>query len=281
MPTPLMIPPRPELLLQLQTILRSAEPNPGQMAELIKQDVALYTSVLAIVNSPLFRRAQRIHSVDHALSVLGMPRVAALIQSVALRSSLDAEGHWQQFWDSATEVAVLCQCLAERLPHISSNPVSVDHAYSLGMMHDIGSAVMRTNYPDYQPWVRAQANCNAAQTRKAERERYATDRFELAGRLAHDWFMPDSVAAALALQAHAQAALMGKAQVSDDVKNANALLILAKDISQEYHRYWNFASRASLDRLLVRTLEHLALPEHEYLDIKEDLVERLATSELA
>ncbi len=52
--------------------------------------------------------------------------------------------------------------------------------------------------------------CNAAQTRKAERERYATDRL---GRAVSSWLvMPDSVAA-LALQAHAQAALMGKAQL--------------------------------------------------------------------
>ncbi|MCD8523980.1 MAG: HDOD domain-containing protein [Saccharospirillaceae bacterium] len=270
-----MIPARPDLLLKVQTILSGAEPDPVLMAELIKQDVALYTSLLAIVNSPLFRRTQRINSVEHAVSVLGMPRVGALIQSMALRSALDADGHWQAFWDSATEVALLCQCLVDRFPHMNA-----DHAYTLGMMHDIGSAVMRMNYPDYQQWALAQANANAAQTRKAERERYGTDRFELAGRLAHGWFMPDSVATALAFQAHAQASLMGKAQVSDDVKNANALLILAKDISGEYHRYWNFANRVSLDRLLVRTLDHLSLPEHEYLDIKEDLVERLATSEL-
>ncbi|WP_430462977.1 HDOD domain-containing protein [Thalassolituus sp. LLYu03] len=274
--TALIIPPRPDLLIRVQSLLTRHEPDPGDMAQLIRQDVALYTILLATVNSPLFRRSQRIDSVEHAVSVLGMSRVASLMQSVALRSSLDAAGEWLGFWDSAAEVAGLCQALSSRLQCMSG-----DHAYTFGMMHDIGSAVMRMNYPDYQSWALAEASCNGARTRKAERERYGHDRFELAGRLAGEWFMPEPVVQALTLQAHAQASLMGKAQVCDDVKGANALLILAKDISSEYHAYWNFDSRDALSQLVEKAVEYLAITQHEYLDIRDDLVEKLALADVA
>lgn len=271
----LIIPPRPDLLIDIQQLLSHANPETSELIRLIRRDVALYTVLLSTVNSPLFRRQFLIESVEHAVATLGIQRVSNLVQAVAMRTSMDPDGRWQRFWEAATEVATLCHQLAH-----NTQCMPADSAYTLGMMHDIGVAVMRGSFENYDV-VSGDANsCNAAFIRRVERNSFATDRFEIAGRLAKEWYMPDDVSEALLLQAHAQAALMGNATVSDEVLSANSLLILAKDISAEYQSYWNFESRDALNKLVHKAIDYLAIGNHEYLDMKDDLVERLAMAEM-
>ena len=276
MTSTLIIPPRPDLLFDIQHILQQPEPCVSSIVQLIKRDVALYTVLLATVNSPLYRRQFLIESAEHAVATLGVERVGTLVQAVAMRTATDPEGHWQQFWEAATEVATLCYQLSQPLQCMQP-----DSAYTLGMMHDIGVPVMAASFSDHPQKLAQFLSCNAAQVRRLERECFTTDRFDVAGRLAKEWFMSDELVDALRYQAHAQAALMGKAKVSDTVLAANALLILAKDVSQEYHSYWNFESRDALNRLVRQAVEYLAIGQHEYLDIKDDLVEQLAMAEMS
>lgn len=274
MTSKLIIPARPDLLLEVQAILATPEPDMRKLIQLIRTDVSLYTVLLSTANSPLFRRQFLIESVEHAVSVLGISRVGNLIQAIALRSSIDPAGHWQRFWEVSEEMATLCHQLSTLL-----RCMSPESAYTLGMMHDIGVAVMRSNFDGYDVFCSELPSCNAAFTRRIERERYHLDRFEVAGQMAKEWYMADELVNALRLQAHAQAALMDKAEVSDEVKAANALLILAKDISQEYHRYWNFESRDSLNNLVRRSIDYFAISSDDYLDLKDDLVENLIVTE--
>ena len=271
----LIIPPRPDLLIEIQRLLSQPEPEVRELIRLIRMDVALYTVLLSTVNSPLFRRRFLIESVEHAVATLGVNRVANLIQAVALRTSLDADGKWQHFWDAATEVATLCHQLAQPLQCMTS-----ESAYTLGMMHDIGVPVLRSNFENYDLVAGDITSCNAAFIRRLERNSFATDRFEIAGQLAGEWYMPQEVGDALSQQAHAQAALMGNTQVTDAVLSANCLLILAKDISDAYCSYWNFESPEVLNKLVNKATEFLAIGHHEYLDMKDDLVERLAMAEI-
>ncbi|MCH2039401.1 MAG: HDOD domain-containing protein [Saccharospirillaceae bacterium] len=271
----LIIPPRPELLMEIQQLLSDANPETSELIRLIRRDVGLYTVLLSTVNSPLFRRQFLIESVEHAVATLGIERVSSLVQAVAMRTSIDPDGRLLRFWEAATEVATVCHQLAH-----STRSMPADSAYTLGMMHDIGVAVMLDSFENYDVVIGDANSCNAAFIRRVERNSFATDRFEIAGRLAKEWYMPGDVSEALLLQAHAQAALMGNATVSKEVLTANSLLILAKDISAEYQSYWSFESRDALAKLVDKATAYLEIDEDEYLDMKDDLVERLVLSEI-
>lgn len=266
----LIIPSRPELLMRVQKLL-AEDPEPAQLAALIKKDVALYTILLSTVNSPLFRRAQLIESVEHAVAILGVPRVASMVQAIVVRTTLDPDGSWKRFWEVATEIATLCYRLAAELGSITP-----DTAYSLGMMHDVGMGVMRASFPEYEKAMEALQSCNAVVMLKTEKEQFGTDRYTAAGALAEQWFMPADLCNAVRWQAHAQAALMGRAEVPDPVKAANALLVLAKDISQEYDAYWSFNSKDALDVLVSRALDYFGIDRNQYLNMKEDMIYQLA-----
>lgn len=276
MTSKLLIPSRPDLLLEIQDILSQPDPDPSAIVDLIKKDVGLYTVLLAAVNSPLYRREFLIESAAHAVAILGMQRVTNMVRAVALRSAVDPSGQWQAFWDAATEVATLCQQLSARL-----HCLLPDNAYTLGMMHNIGVPLMRTQFADYDERIVAQPTDNAVKIRRAEQEAFQLDRFQLASQLAKEWYMGGDLVDALRLQAHSQAALMGKAEVPESVLQANALLVLAKDISQEYQNYWNFDSSEELSPLVVRALALLACDSYDYLDIKEDLLQQMSRAETA
>ncbi|MEK9713984.1 MAG: HDOD domain-containing protein, partial [Thalassolituus sp.] len=107
----LVIPTRPDLLVELQALM-ATDPDPGELAALIKKDVVSYSILLSIVNSPLFRRQEPIHSVEQAVAMLGTQRVATMLQTVALRTQMDPNNAWEKFWQMATEVATLSYQLA-------------------------------------------------------------------------------------------------------------------------------------------------------------------------
>jgi len=272
----LIIPPCPDILVKLNRLLAANEPDLRVISRVIKKDVATYTCLLAVANSPLFRRSFLIESADHAILMLGIKRVVQLVHSITVRTQAFNQAEWYGFWEAATEVAALCHKLSQSLQCMRPHS-----AYTFGMMHDVGVPVLASSFSDYQQKQKHFLSCNAAQVRRLEREYFATDRFDVAGRLAKEWFMSDDLVDALRYQAHAQAALMGKATVPDSVLSANALLILAKDISQEYHSYWNFESRDALNRLVRQAVEYLAIGQHEYLDLKDDLIEQLAMAEMS
>ena len=266
----LLIPTRPDLLMEVKDILAQGE-DPSKLAALIKRDVALYTILLSVVNSPLYRRECLIESVEQAIALLGIKRVATLIETVALRTSLDLGGTWERFWEVAAEVAVLCYKLSKELNFSNS-----DFAYSLEMMHDIGTGVMRETYSDYEKKLAKAHSFNAVATFKAERTHFGIDRYSIAGELAERWFMPIELSSALRSQPHAQAALMGRAEVDEHVIAANAFLILAKDISHEYEAYWNFDSLDSMGGLVQKSIEYFGVDQNQYVDMKEDMIHQLA-----
>lgn len=266
----LIIPSRPDLLMEIQALI-AKDADPSKLAVLIKRDVALYTILLSMVNSPLFRRAQLIESVEQAIALLGIKRVAALIENVALRTTLDPSGAWERFWEVASEVATVCYRLASELK--LPNP---DSAYSLGMMHDIGAGVMRETFPDYEEKLAGTNSSNAVVMYKAEKAQFGVDRYTAAGELAERWFMPIELCAAIRSQAHAQASLMGRAKVPEHVISANALLIMAKDISQEYDAYWNFDSMDAMDQLVHKSIEYFGIDQNQYVDMKEDMIYQIA-----
>ena len=77
----LIIPPRPDLLIELQQLMKNPEPELNSLAILIKQDISLYSVLLSVVNSPLYRRNKHISSVEQAIVILGADKVFTLLQS--------------------------------------------------------------------------------------------------------------------------------------------------------------------------------------------------------
>src|SRR5450830_1872699 len=99
----IVIPPCPELLVQLQTELGRADPDPQVVADIAASDVAMTAALIRIANSPLYFRREPVKSVNQAISMLGVKPTATVLTGFLLRSAIRVDGSViEHFWESST-----------------------------------------------------------------------------------------------------------------------------------------------------------------------------------
>lgn len=268
MPDSLLIPACPEVLLELASVMQEQEPDIQLVSNLVNNDVALYTTLLATVNSPALGLKRSVESIPQAIMLLGQKRTFTLLHSVILRNTLDKHGRMDRFWDSAIEVAGLCSRLAAQL-----STVNQDKAYSIGMLHDIGIPLMMANFPNYKDFLRDVNTLGLRELSSQEVKHYQVDHFTLGYRLAKEWHLPTTVSKTILLQPLFDKAFDHTINVHENLLSYLAILMLAKDISSEYRHFWRLASDDHFPSHLIPILEFLEIPKMEYLDIKEKMIE--------
>lgn len=198
----LIIPPRPDLLIELQQLMKNPEPELNSLAILVKQDISLYSVLLSVVNSPLYRRNKHISSVEQAIVILGADKVFTLLQSIIIRSSLESSDFLEDFWNSAIEVAQICSMIAEQFIIIDS-----EMAYSVGMLHAAGIPLMIQNFPEYHAFHQQHTGLRANKLCILERDRFATDHYHQGYELTKHWNLDAKVSLSLRYQPITQAVI--------------------------------------------------------------------------
>lgn len=276
MTTKLTIPPRPDILMEVQNMLHQDELDLGKLSALVKQDVALYSVLLSAVNSPWLGLSQPVENVEKAVTLLGMNKVINLLQAVLVRSCFPDTPLLESFWTTATEVAGICDNLAKRYGIINA-----DHAYTTGMLHNTGMAVMLNNYDNFEPFMGKHALRPADELCVLQRKEFETDHFLQGALLAKQWFMPGEVSLAIRYQPIVKSILEGKKELPVSVSSLLAILTLAKNISNEYRNYWNIQNDEFHAKSMDAALNYLDIQTTEFSELKEDLIDELMNEEVA
>ncbi|WP_290704332.1 HDOD domain-containing protein [Amphritea sp.] len=268
---PYLIPPRPETLITLSSLLKQSEPNLDAVVNVIKADVSLFTVVMSTANSPVFSGASTFKTLHQAVMRLGLKRLYTLTELILLRKSLSKTGRLDRFWDTALEVAELAAELAPKLS--KENP---DQAYALGMLHDCGVSLMMENFPDYREFLNSNEGLNHSALSMKEIELFGVDHFTVGAEIAESWQMPKDICDAIRLQLNYPAeSLTQLDEVGDRSKMLFCLVFIAKAISDRYRRFWRLDSPRNENYELKGVLEYLGLPEMDYLDIRDDYLAEL------
>jgi HD-like signal output (HDOD) protein len=266
----LIIPSCPEVLLQLDDIMKSDDPDIQVISNLVNTDVGLYSTLLATVNSPLIGLSQTVESVPQAITLLGQHKTFILLRSAIMRNSLEKLGRLDHFWDSATEVASLCSILAAQLTTIDQ-----EKAYSIGMLHDIGIPVMMYNYNSYKDFLLDVGHISLRDLSTREMEHYKVDHFTLGYRLTKEWKLPSVVSKTILLQPLFDKAFNKSITVHKNLLSYLAILMLAKDISSEYRNFWSLNSTDHFPEHLIPIIEFLEISKDDYLDLKDKIIENI------
>lgn len=150
------IPPRPDMLIELQQELDSPDPDLKHIAEIIHNDVGIAGFTLKVVNSALFSLPRKIASIDHACMFLGKNRVIQLVKSVALKFTLSEgkkDAFTEKLWRSSSNVGACAMTLAK---HLGFDDETADELYTTGLFHNAGMALILEQNPNY-PEVLKQA----------------------------------------------------------------------------------------------------------------------------
>jgi HD-like signal output (HDOD) protein len=263
----LIIPPRPDLLIELQQLIMNPDPDIDDLAQLIKKDIALYSILLSVVNSPLYRRNQQISSIEQAIVTLGMSKVLTLLQSIIVRSSLESCDLLEGFWDSAIEVAHICSMIAEQFIITDS-----DMAYSVGMLHSAGIPLMMQNFPAYRAFHQEHIGLPAQELCYLEREQFSTDHYQQGYELTKHWHLDKNISLSLRYQPITAAVIKDPKHLPQEVPTLLALLKIAKAVSPEYSRYWEKADdEQSMMTYLEGSLNLLHISPDEFYDLREQV----------
>jgi putative nucleotidyltransferase with HDIG domain len=182
------IPPFPPIAARLLVLLADESAPISEVAELVGSDATFSARLLQCVNSVEFGLVSPVRDVTHALSLLGLDRTREV--TVTLATAVYAAGslrtnELRRCWEHTVATAILADEIARACG------VFVGHAYTAGIMHDIGRLGLLVAYPkDYERIIRDAAD-RCLDLLDFEHETFGMHHAEVGLLLAERWNLPE------------------------------------------------------------------------------------------
>lgn len=170
-----------------QVLALTADPGIDlvRISRVMEGDPAFAADILFLANSSLFGFPSRMHSLRHAVVLLGLDRVQSLGVTVAMRGFLGARTPVvHQCWQHSAACAMVC----EELSAIFN--LSRDRAYTAGIMHDIGRLGLLRSYGSAMTPILNGQYTSTEEVLQAEREALSIDHARAGSWLVADWCLP-------------------------------------------------------------------------------------------
>ncbi|MCC6531426.1 MAG: HDOD domain-containing protein [Burkholderiales bacterium] len=189
----IQIPPRPQILQDIETMLDDDDATERMIGQLIARDVGLTAEVFRLANSPFYRRGANIQSVEQAVRILGRKAMAQVTRSALLRQQLGTKSAcMESFWERCTDVATLCSVLCDQLER--PGKLCADEAYLIGLFHDSGVPVLMQHIEDYG---KAQFDSPTGPDFLEEDDARGTSHCIAGLMVAMEWHLPDMLCEAI------------------------------------------------------------------------------------
>lgn len=265
------IPPRPEVLIDISSEINKPNPDIDRIAAAIKKDVTLYGAILRLVNSPLLG-GNGVKTIDRALMLLGLKRIAQIAQVVALQNQLGSKLKINRFWDTAAEVAEITSALARKFTGLPT-----EEAYTVGIFHDFGIPLMMQTFPDYKTLLIETNQNTSIDLADAETGRYGFNHYDVGFELGKLWCVPAHLNQTIRFQPQLAELFADKIVVDDieTIKTLLALLEMAKNISNTHRKVWRPQDDSAGLGVDPAVLEYLEIEPEDYIELREDFVQSL------
>jgi HD-like signal output (HDOD) protein len=184
------IPPRPAVVLAVMDEKSKDEPNLALIGQAISRDVGVAAALLKTVNSPLYGLRNPVSSIAQAVNLLGLNQVSTLVNSLALKTTLNTQGI-ERFWDQSARIAMLSAWLAGRLR------LDRDSAQLFGLFRDAGIPLLMRRFPDYKDTLRIANEDSARVFTEIEDERHGMNHAVVGSIVARNWALSDALRTAI------------------------------------------------------------------------------------
>ncbi|MEW5904178.1 MAG: HDOD domain-containing protein [Pseudomonadota bacterium] len=259
----LFIPPCPATLTSIMREARSPLGTLDKIAHLIGSDAGLVAPLLKLANSPLMGLRNKVTSVMHAVSLLGLQNTLNLVHNIALRQSLEGNGQsFEKFWERSSLAATVAEKIAARFPGVSR-----DDAYIAALFHDCGIPVLIQRFPDYREKVMSQG-ARGVPICETENAHFFTNHAVVGHMLTRSWALPAQVCKAILFHHDTTIFTAPGEQADDSVLDLIAVMHLAEFIVDEHlhvrDKEWPLFEHD--------VLRHFDLTEQEFAELKGDML---------
>lgn len=143
------LPTVPRLYTALVDELAKPDPSMKVVSGLVSQDVGMSAGILKLVNSAFFGQRVHVSSPAHAVNLLGLEIVKALVLTVGLFDRFDKVAFHnfdlEKLWRHSLSVGRLAREIAAEEQASGSQQ---EQCCIAGLLHDVGKLVMATNFPE-------------------------------------------------------------------------------------------------------------------------------------
>src|SRR5438552_7056790 len=186
------LPAQPSVAVRTVWVADQLNSSAKDLAAALTADPSLTARVLRLANSAYYGLSRRVAEVSFAVTVVGFPTVRAMAAVHA--SGLFEPGEHtvpDGYWEHSVATATVCSVLAPRAG------VRPNQAFPLGLLHDLGSALLFRADPERFEEVQAEAR-NSRPLRSVEKAVYGMPHDEAAARVFSAWRFPETFIEAVA-----------------------------------------------------------------------------------
>ncbi len=212
------LPPFPPVANRLLALLQNQNVSNVQLADVIRMDATFSFELLRLANSSLFGFAHQIIDIGHAISVVGLERVKAMVMMVALNAQIKSALRYQRLLDCWVH-CLACAVLSEQVAYGCGLPP--ERAYTAGLLHDVGRLGMMTAYPqEYSRLLDVAADENL-ELIDAELDVFDIDHCMAGAWLVAEWNLPTEVG--IVAQTHHELPVAGDREIGNVIRITNRL----------------------------------------------------------
>ena len=170
------IPVQPGVGLRLLRMLDDQRVSAEMLGSVLERDPALSARLIKMANSSFYGLSEPVGSAWRSVTVIGLATVRSVVAAAALDlGTAEGESVPHGFWTHATATAAAAGVLAKYADMNSGD------AFSIGLLHDIGLALVFRKVPDEFAVVAQQVAAGAVLC-EAELERFGADHAEVGAR---------------------------------------------------------------------------------------------------
>lgn len=180
------LPPLPESIQRINRMIDSEQTTLDAVGHEIAKDYALSAQVLQLINSSFYGFSDRISSIKQAVVLLGLNVIRTLTGTSWVSEMIKDSSKGLHHHSLATA----------RTSYVLSGALSIgepEEIASLGLLHDLGKAVLAKFLPEDFQQVRNITDHNNICFHQAELEVLGVTHAVVAGRLLQKWNLPERV----------------------------------------------------------------------------------------
>jgi len=181
----------PDIFFRLREVMDDPKSSFDEIAEIIGYDAGLTARLLKIVNSAYFGFSNRIATISHAISIIGMDQLNDLVISTIVINKFkgisDETINMRSFWEHSLACGLAARALAVHKKE--SNP---ERFFVAGLLHDIGRLTLCIKCPEKVQEAFQLSKAEDLALPLAERRVMGFDHAMLGGLLLRAWQLPKS-----------------------------------------------------------------------------------------
>ncbi len=180
----------PEVFYRVNEAVEDPECSFAEIAHIIGQDSALSARLLKVVNSPFYGFDQKIETIIHAITIIGMAQLRDLVLATVFlnkfRGLSSQEMDMKEFWLHNIACGLMARVMAT-----FCHEKGVERYYVLGLIHDIGRLLMFLVIPEQMNQALQQAKLEERLLHEVEKEMFGFDHSQVGCLLIQSWKLPD------------------------------------------------------------------------------------------